>query len=162
MSLFRCPLCAAPLTRGEHAYTCPVGHSFDLAAAGYTHLLPANRKHSKNPGDDKAMVCLLYTSTQIEGQNEPTAEDGSRSALGHLPAHMVGPGVEGVALHQPVGQQAGNGNLRGAGRRQNPGHPLLPQHQGSQNQSRPQNGPAGKSAAGAQVAVCLLYTSRCV
>ena len=56
MSLFRCPLCAAPLTRGEHAYTCPAGHSFDLAAAGYTHLLPANRKHSKNPGDDKAMV----------------------------------------------------------------------------------------------------------
>lgn len=56
MSLFCCPLCRAPLTRGEHTYTCPAGHSFDLAAAGYTHLLPANRKHSKNPGDDKAMV----------------------------------------------------------------------------------------------------------
>ncbi len=56
MSLFHCPLCQAPLTRAEHARTCPAGHSFDLAAAGYTHLLPANRKHSKNPGDDKAMV----------------------------------------------------------------------------------------------------------
>ena len=56
MSLFCCPLCAAPLTRGDHAYTCPGGHSFDLAAAGYVHLLPANRKHSQNPGDDKAMV----------------------------------------------------------------------------------------------------------
>ena len=56
MSLFCCPLCAAPLTRGGHTYTCPGGHSFDLAAAGYVHLLPANRKHSQNPGDDKAMV----------------------------------------------------------------------------------------------------------
>ena len=55
-SLFRCPLCSAPLTRGERSYTCPRGHSFDVAREGYTHLLPANRKHSKNPGDDKVMV----------------------------------------------------------------------------------------------------------
>jgi len=55
-SLFRCPLCSAPLTRAAHAYICPAGHSYDLASAGYTHLLPANRKHSKNPGDDKQMV----------------------------------------------------------------------------------------------------------
>ncbi len=55
-SLFRCPLCAAPLTRGEHSYACPRGHSFDIAREGYTHLLPANQKHSKNPGDDRAMV----------------------------------------------------------------------------------------------------------
>lgn len=55
-SLFCCPLCAQALCRNEHAYTCPNGHSFDVAAAGYTHLLPANKKHSKNPGDDKAMV----------------------------------------------------------------------------------------------------------
>ena len=56
MSLFRCPLCDAPLTRGEHAYTCPAGHSFDLAAAGYTLLLPANRMLSLNPVVDKALV----------------------------------------------------------------------------------------------------------
>ena len=55
-SLFRCPLCQAPLSRGEHSYSCPQGHSFDIAREGYTHLLPANKKHSKNPGDDKAMV----------------------------------------------------------------------------------------------------------
>ena len=55
-SLFCCPLCASPLVREEHRYICPSGHSFDLAAAGYTHLLPANKKHSKNPGDDKEMV----------------------------------------------------------------------------------------------------------
>ena len=55
-SLFRCPLCAAPLEQEERRYLCPNGHSFDRAAEGYTHLLPANQKHSKNPGDDKQMV----------------------------------------------------------------------------------------------------------
>lgn len=55
-SLFVCPLCGAALTRDERAYRCPAGHSFDIAREGYTHLLPANRKHSKAPGDDKAMA----------------------------------------------------------------------------------------------------------
>lgn len=56
MSLFCCPLCAQPLSRGVQAYRCPQGHSFDRAAAGYAHLLPANRKHAKLPGDDREMV----------------------------------------------------------------------------------------------------------
>ena len=55
-SLFRCPLCSAPLQRGERCYTCPGGHSYDRSSEGYIHLLPANQKHSKNPGDDKQMV----------------------------------------------------------------------------------------------------------
>ena len=55
-SLFRCPLCAQPLEREERTYTCPNGHSYDRATEGHTHLLPANQKHSKNPGDDKQMV----------------------------------------------------------------------------------------------------------
>ncbi len=55
-SLFTCPLCAAPLRRAERAYSCPGGHSYDIAREGYVHLLPANRLHSKAPGDDKAMA----------------------------------------------------------------------------------------------------------
>lgn len=55
-SLFCCPLCSAPLEREEKRWFCPAGHSFDRAAAGYVNLLPANRKHSKNPGDDQDMV----------------------------------------------------------------------------------------------------------
>lgn len=55
-SLFRCPLCGAPLERDPTRWFCPNRHSFDRAAAGYVNLLPANRKHSKDPGDDKAMV----------------------------------------------------------------------------------------------------------
>jgi len=56
MSLCRCPLCAAPLERGERCFRCPSGHSFDIAKEGYVHLLPPNRKHSALPGDDREMV----------------------------------------------------------------------------------------------------------
>ncbi len=45
-----------PPGRGPSAYSCPAGHSFDLAREGYVHLLPANRMHSKMPGDDKGMA----------------------------------------------------------------------------------------------------------
>ena len=31
MSLYRCPVCAAPLERGDRAYTCPNRHSFDIS-----------------------------------------------------------------------------------------------------------------------------------
>ena len=55
-SLFSCPLCAGPLERTDTGLCCPSRHSFDRSAAGYVHLLPPNRKHSKNPGDDKEMV----------------------------------------------------------------------------------------------------------
>ena len=56
MSLFRCPICAAPLIREGRAYRCSNGHSYDIAREGYVHLLPPNKKHSKAPGDDKDMV----------------------------------------------------------------------------------------------------------
>ena len=56
MSLFLCPICSTPLTRGETTYTCSAGHNYDIAKEGYTHLLPANRKNSLAPGDDKGMA----------------------------------------------------------------------------------------------------------
>lgn len=55
-SLFVCPLCGGALVRQDGAYRCPAGHSFDIAREGHTYLLPVNRKHSKAPGDDKAMA----------------------------------------------------------------------------------------------------------
>ena len=55
-SQFCCPLCGAPLECSERVYTCPGGHSYDVAKEGYVHLLPANKLHSKAPGDDKAMA----------------------------------------------------------------------------------------------------------
>ena len=55
-SIFICPICGKPLSREETRLVCSAGHSFDLASEGYVHLLPANRMHSRLPGDDKAMV----------------------------------------------------------------------------------------------------------
>ena len=50
---FLCPHCASPLTRGEHAYTCGMHHSYDIARAGYVNLLA-----SKPPavGDNREMI----------------------------------------------------------------------------------------------------------
>lgn len=55
-SLFRCPVCGAPLTRETHVYRCPNRHSYDIAREGYTYLLPPNQKHSAAPGDDRGMA----------------------------------------------------------------------------------------------------------
>lgn len=56
MSLFLCPICGSPLRRETGAYRCAGGHSYDIAREGYVHLLPANRKHSRQPGDDREMA----------------------------------------------------------------------------------------------------------
>lgn len=55
-SLFVCPICGGALEREPGRYVCPQDHSFDLAREGYVNLLPANRRHSKTPGDDKDMA----------------------------------------------------------------------------------------------------------
>ena len=39
MSLFCCPLCAAPLEKTDRTYRCPRGHSFDRAREGSVHIL---------------------------------------------------------------------------------------------------------------------------
>ena len=56
MSLYLCPLCGQPLTEADRGLRCGKGHCFDRAKEGYVHLLPANQKNSKAPGDDKGMV----------------------------------------------------------------------------------------------------------
>lgn len=55
-SLFTCPICGEALTPEPGRYLCPRGHSFDRAKEGYVNLLPANRQHSKAPGDDREMT----------------------------------------------------------------------------------------------------------
>lgn len=55
-SLLCCPICGQGLSREAGRYLCPGGHSYDRAREGYVHLLPANRKHAKEPGDDKGMT----------------------------------------------------------------------------------------------------------
>lgn len=48
---FRCPLCRQALTPGAKVWSCPAGHSFDVAREGYVNLLPVQRKASREPGD---------------------------------------------------------------------------------------------------------------
>lgn len=56
MELFHCPLCGGALTDGGGSLRCGSGHCFDRAREGYVNLLPVSFKHSRAPGDDKAMV----------------------------------------------------------------------------------------------------------
>jgi 23S rRNA (guanine745-N1)-methyltransferase len=53
---YRCPLCQQALSLNEKSYRCENNHSFDRAKQGYVNLLPVQFKHSKEPGDNKAMV----------------------------------------------------------------------------------------------------------
>jgi len=53
---YRCPLCQQPLTINNNSFWCVHAHSFDQAKEGYVNLLPVQFKHSKQPGDNKAMV----------------------------------------------------------------------------------------------------------
>lgn len=54
--LWRCPLCHDPLNQTGRTFTCANRHSFDQAKEGYVNLLLVNRKHSTDPGDNKAML----------------------------------------------------------------------------------------------------------
>ncbi|MBR5310846.1 MAG: methyltransferase domain-containing protein [Oscillospiraceae bacterium] len=56
MSMFRCPLCGGDFIKEGRTLKCEHGHSFDISAEGYTHLLPANKMNSKIPGDSKEMA----------------------------------------------------------------------------------------------------------
>lgn len=56
MSYFLCPICGQPLSIKERSYVCRNRHSFDISAKGYVNLLPANKKRSAAPGDNKEMV----------------------------------------------------------------------------------------------------------
>ena len=53
---YLCPICQHPLQLNDKSFRCIKNHSFDLAKEGYVNLLPVQFKHSKAPGDNKAMV----------------------------------------------------------------------------------------------------------
>ncbi len=53
---YRCPLCQQALHLTDKSFRCENNHSFDKAKQGYVNLLPVQFKHSKEPGDNKAMV----------------------------------------------------------------------------------------------------------
>jgi 23S rRNA (guanine745-N1)-methyltransferase len=51
-----CPICQHSLSLNSKQWSCDNGHCFDQAKEGYTNLLAVQHKHSKQPGDSKAML----------------------------------------------------------------------------------------------------------
>jgi 23S rRNA (guanine745-N1)-methyltransferase len=83
-----CPLDGLPLRQeGQQkgAWRCPSGHSFDTAKQGYIHLLPVQKKRSKDPGDSKEMVSARQRFLNA-GFYQPIADAVNRMALENLPA----------------------------------------------------------------------------
>ena len=56
MSVWKCPVCGTFMQHRGRCWSCTKGHTFDMARSGYVNLLPANRKHAKNPGDNAVMM----------------------------------------------------------------------------------------------------------
>ena len=75
-----CPLDGKPLQRNGAAWRCASGHSFDIAAQGYTHLLPVQNKRSRDPGDSKAMIASRRRFLNA-GYYQPIAEAALRAVL---------------------------------------------------------------------------------
>lgn len=55
-----CPLDGQTLHRNGNSWRCEAGHSFDIARQGYVHLLPVQKKRSRDPGDSKDMVAARH------------------------------------------------------------------------------------------------------
>ncbi|MCR4660549.1 MAG: methyltransferase domain-containing protein [Clostridia bacterium] len=51
-----CPICKTKLEQKEKSYYCQNNHCFDISKYGYVNLLPANKKNSLFPGDNKEMI----------------------------------------------------------------------------------------------------------
>ena len=102
-----CPICGAPLTKGEKALVCPSHHSFDIARQGYVNLLPVQQKHSQDPGDTREQVlsrrAFLDTGTYapiLEALIEAAREYG---ASGELLDVGCGEGYYCAGLSQALG-----------------------------------------------------------
>ena len=102
-----CPICGAPLAKGEKALVCPGRHSFDIARQGYVNLLPVQQKHSQDPGDTREQVlsrrAFLDTGTYapiLEALIEAAREYG---ASGELLDVGCGEGYYCAGLSQTLG-----------------------------------------------------------
>ena len=102
-----CPICGAPLAKGEKALVCPSHHSFDIARQGYVNLLSVQQKHSQDPGDTREQVlsrrAFLDTGTYapiLEALIEAAREYG---ASGELLDVGCGEGYYCAGLSQALG-----------------------------------------------------------
>ncbi len=82
--LWRCPICAEALSLNEGSFICHNKHNFDRAKEGYVNLLVVNRKHSSDPGDNKAMLDSRRYFLQ-QGFYKPLAEQLGQLIESYLP-----------------------------------------------------------------------------
>ncbi|MFV8572572.1 putative RNA methyltransferase [Marinobacter sp. SBS5] len=75
-----CPLDGIPLYREGKSWRCENGHSFDIARQGYVHLLPVQKKRSKDPGDSKAMIAARQRFLE-SGFYQPIADAVTKATL---------------------------------------------------------------------------------
>lgn len=80
----RCPLDDHPLRREQGTWRCPDGHSFDVARQGYVHLLPVQKKRSRDPGDSKDMVAARQRFLNA-GHYQPIAGAVNQAVLADAP-----------------------------------------------------------------------------
>ena len=83
-----CPLDGAPLRRSGASWRCTAGHCFDVAAQGYTNLLPVQDKRSRDPGDSKEMVAARRRFLE-SGAYEQIAAAVSQAVIADLPPTPV-------------------------------------------------------------------------
>lgn len=70
---FLCPVCGKPLNVEGKSLRCENKHCYDVARAGYVNLLPVQRKHSLDPGDNKEMI-VSRTNVMGKGYYKPLIE----------------------------------------------------------------------------------------
>ncbi|MBJ6138968.1 putative RNA methyltransferase [Marinobacter litoralis] len=83
-----CPLDGMSLCREGKSWRCENGHSFDIARQGYVHLLPVQKKRSKDPGDSKAMVAARQRFLET-GLYQPIADAVANATLKDVPAEST-------------------------------------------------------------------------
>ena len=83
-----CPLDGASLHREAAAWQCATGHNFDIARQGYVHLLPVQKKRSRDPGDSKVMVAARQRFLDA-GFYQPIADAVAEATLAGVSSDHV-------------------------------------------------------------------------
>lgn len=84
MSLWQCPVCGEILTEQGRSLVCGKRHTFDRARSGYVNLLPANKKRTKDPGDNALMV-QARRSFLTKDYYKPMSDALCRIVCGYMP-----------------------------------------------------------------------------
>jgi 23S rRNA (guanine745-N1)-methyltransferase len=116
-ALWSCPVCRARLTLqgDERRWSCPVGHSFDVAREGYVNLLIAGQRRSHQPGDSAEMVAARHrflatgafdpmseSLADVVGRERPTLVLDVGCGEGRHTKRLDAPLVLGVDVAKPA------------------------------------------------------------